>query len=115
MPTKKVNKGIYWVFTVFNDLAEFKAKLDAGCMKPLPACFQMIVMQKERCPKTKKKHWQGFVWLKEERTRSRLKYYFKHKNIRLFEWDSPSRGVKYATKEQTRCSAGGPFWYGEPK
>lgn len=93
-----------WMFTSYN---EFGIKIPNSKT-------QFMVWQREECPKTKKKHWQGYIELTEKVSIKWLKENMEDNTIHF----EPRKGtqkqaIDYCTKEDTRIES--PTFYGSKK
>jgi hypothetical protein len=79
--------------------------------------FTYVVMQNEECPKTKRKHWQGYMELNGEYSFNTIKKKIFNDNTIHIE---PRRGsaaeaITYCKKLETRIEGTEPYEHGEQK
>lgn len=72
--------------------------------------YKFIVFQLERCPETNRLHWQGFVSLSKQRTRSKLQSKFPGLHCERRQ-GTIHQAIAYCRKEDTRVD--GPFSDGD--
>lgn len=72
--------------------------------------YKYIVVQLEKCPDTSRLHWQGFVQLSKQRTRSKLQSLFSGLHCERRK-GSIADAINYCQKEETRVN--GPWTDGD--
>lgn len=97
-----------WCFTSFGKAPQFDDETAAE------VGVTYMVYQKEKCPKTDREHYQGYIELNTPRTMRSVKYLLDDKTIHL----EPRRGtqaqaIKYCKKLDTQLES--PVEWGEPK
>jgi len=99
-----MSRAKYWCFTSFNMAA--MPHWDAEHM-------QYLVFQKEKCPKTGKLHFQGYVQFIKRVRMSRAKILLKQPTAHMeVAKGSAQENIDYCTKEDSRVD--GPWIKGEP-
>lgn len=93
----------YYVFTSFQELPP---QWDEKTM-------DYLVYQQEEAPDTKKKHWQGYVELKERTRMKKAQALLKSPNAHMeMRKGNALQAAEYAQKEDTRID--GPYEFGQP-
>jgi len=95
------------VFTDYN-FTETDGEEYIELWKPLG--YKFIVVQLERCPETDRLHWQGFVSLTKQRTRSKLQSKFPGLHCERRK-GSVHDAIAYCEKQDTRVA--GPYRDGD--
>lgn len=100
-----IGKARNWCFTHFGEKEELE-NVKEHCT--------YLIFQKERCPTTKKEHFQGYVEFKENLRLGEVKKRFNISSLHL----EPRRGtqeqaINYCKKEDTKVE--GPFIFGKVK
>lgn len=97
-----------YCFTVFEKADEAPPEFTRG------APVRFIVMQKEKCPRTERIHWQGYIELTRACRYSDVKNVLK-REAHLTRADGTSAdNIRYCTKEDTRIADSAPIQWGTP-
>lgn len=102
-----------WIFTIFAKNDE-KMKIDGylkflekKCMKDKKQTIMYLIVGIETCPDTKKKHLQGYISLKNDKSRSAFQKWtnpFKIKHYCDFRKGSPAQARNYCWKGENKKS-----------